>query len=50
MEIWAALQFISALVAVVTSIAIILGQVHVIERAEAQKWLREFKEKVAAIR
>jgi len=47
MELWAVLQFAFALAATISGIALILGEMHVIERAEEQEFWRELKEKVA---
>jgi hypothetical protein len=49
MQPWALLQFAFALAAVISCIALIIGQLHVIERAEEQELWRQLKEKVAGI-
>jgi hypothetical protein len=45
MQAWAYLEFALALAAVISCIALIIGQLHVIERAEEQKWWNQFREK-----
>jgi len=47
---WALLQFALALTVVIGSIALIIGQLHMIERAENRQLWRHLKETVAAIR
>jgi hypothetical protein len=49
MQPWALLQFAFALAAVISCIALIIGELHVIERAEEQKLWRQLKEKVISI-
>ena len=46
MELWAVLQLVAALVSAVSSIAIILGKLHVIERAEEQEWLKHQRQSI----
>lgn len=50
MELWQALNFAVALLAVVGVIAHILCSLHFIERAEQQEWKKQFKERIEAIR
>ena len=50
MEPWALLQFAFALAVAVGVFAIILGELHIIERAEEQELWTQLKEKVAKIR
>ena len=47
---WALLQFAFALAVAVGVFAIILGELHVIERAEEQELWTEVKDRIAAIR
>lgn len=49
MQPWALLQFAFALAAVISCIALIIGELHMIERAEEQEWWRQYKKKAAAI-
>lgn len=50
MEPWALLQFAFALAAVISCFALIIGELHMVERAEEQKLWSQLKEKVASIR
>ena len=50
MQPWALLQFAFALAAVISCFALIIGELHVFERAEEQKLWRHLREKVANIR
>ena len=50
MQVWALLQFAFALAVTIGVFAIILGELHVIERAEEQELWKEAREKIAAIR
>ena len=50
MELWAVLQFAFALVTAIACIALTVERLHIIERAEAQSWQRQLKERVTAIR
>ena len=50
MQPWAILQFAFALAIVIGSIALIIGELHMIERAEDQKLWKQLKERVEAIR
>jgi len=50
MELWVILQFAFALVAVIACIALTLEGLNAIDRAEAQAWQRQLREKVTAIR
>ena len=45
MEAWMALQFAGALAAVISCLTLIIGKLHIIERAEEQKWWKEVTEK-----
>ena len=49
MQIWALLQFAGALAVVVSCIALIIGRMHIIERAEEHEWWKELTEKIANI-
>lgn len=49
MQAWAALQFAGALAVAVSIFALIISQLHIIEKAEEQEW-QELQEKVASIR
>jgi hypothetical protein len=46
MQAWMVLQFAFALATVISGIALIIGQLHMIERAEEQEWWRQTKEKI----
>lgn len=50
MEPWAVLQFAFVLSVAIGAFALILGELHVIERAEEQELWKEAREKIAAIR
>ena len=50
MQPWALLEFAFALATVISCIALIIGKLHIIERAEEQELWRQLKEKVASIR
>ena len=50
MQLWALLQFAFALTVAIGSLAIILGELHIIERAEERKLWDEMQQKVAQIR
>ena len=50
MQVWAVLEFAFALATVIGCIALIIGELHMIERAEEQESWRRLKEKVASIR
>lgn len=50
MQPWAILQFALVLAFVIGGIALIIGELHMIARAEKREWWRQFKEKVTAIR
>ena len=50
MQPWVLLEFAFALAAMISCIALILSELHIIERAEEQKLWRQLKEKVASIR
>ena len=50
MQPWMLLQFALALAAAVSCFALIIGEMHVIERAEEQELLRQFREKITNIR
>ena len=50
MQPWALLQFAFALAAVISCIALVIGELHMVERAEEQKLWRQLEEKVANIR
>jgi hypothetical protein len=43
---WAILEFALALAFTVGGLALIIGELHMIERAEAQEWLKHLKESV----
>lgn len=46
MEPWALLQFAFALATAVGGFALIISELHIMERAEEQKWRKELKEKI----
>jgi len=50
MQIWALWQFALALAAVISCFALIIGELHMVERAEEQRLWQHLKEKVASIR
>ena len=50
MQPWALLQFAFALAVAISCFAIILGELHVIERAEERQLWDELEEKIAKIR
>lgn len=50
MQLWALLQFAFALAAAISGFALIIGELHVIERAEEQKLWKELTERIAIIR
>jgi len=50
METWAILQFAFALAAVISCIALIIGNLHMIEKAEEQKLWSQLREKIETIR
>ena len=50
MQVWMLLHFAFALTAVISCIALIISQMHIIERAEDQELWKELKEKIASIR
>ena len=45
MQIWAIWQFAMALAVVISCIALIIGQMHMIEKAEMAAWKRELRKK-----
>jgi hypothetical protein len=47
MQLWALLEFAFALAVAISCFALIIGELHVIGRAEEQKLWRQLKEKVA---
>lgn len=47
---WAILQFAFALAITIGSIALILSELHMIERAEAQKLWQQLRERIETIR
>jgi hypothetical protein len=49
MQPWALLQFAFALATAVSCFALIIGELHIIERAEEQEWQRQLEEKAAKI-
>lgn len=49
MQPWALLQFAFALAVVISCLALIIGELHIIDRAEEQELWRQLKEKVANI-
>jgi len=49
MQPWALLQFAFALAVAISCFALIIGELHVIERAEEQESWTQLKEKVAKI-
>lgn len=49
MQPWALLQFALVLAVVIGSIALIIGQLHMIERAEDEKLWTQLKARIAAI-
>lgn len=50
MQLWALLQFAFALTVAISCFAIILGELHIIERAEEQKWREQLEETITRIR
>ena len=50
MEVWMILQFSFALAFTIGCIALVIGKLHIIERAEEQELWKEWKERIAAIR
>lgn len=46
MEVWAILQLAMALATTVGCLALIIGQLHVIERAESDQWLNDLKQSI----
>ena len=49
MQLWAVLQFAFALATAISIFALIIGQLHVVERAEEQELWAELEEKIAKI-
>jgi len=49
MQLWALLEFAFALAVVISAFALIISELHIIERAEEQELWRELKEKVASM-
>jgi hypothetical protein len=49
MQVWMILEFAFALAATISCIALILGELHLIERVEKEQWLNQLKERVEAI-
>jgi hypothetical protein len=49
MQLWALLQFAFALATAVSCFALIIGELHIIERAEEQELWTQLEEKVAKI-
>ena len=49
MQVWMILQFAFALATVIGCIALIIGELHIIERAEEQELWSQLKEKIATI-
>lgn len=50
MQPWVVLQFAFALAWVISCIALIIGRLHIIERAEEQNLWKELTEKITSIR
>jgi len=50
MEVWVVLQFAFALAWVISCIALIIGRLHIIERAEEQKFWKELRENILSNR
>ena len=50
MQTWALLQFAFALAAVISCFALIIGELHMVERVEEQRLWEHLREKVANIR
>jgi len=50
MQLWVLLQFLFALAAAISGFALIIGELHVIERAEGQELWTQLKEEIANIR
>ncbi len=48
MQLWALLQFVFLLAVAISTFALIIGQLHVVEKAEEQEW-SQLKEKVTKI-
>lgn len=46
MQPWAILQFAFALAVVISCIALIIGEFHMVERAEEQEWRNQLKKSV----
>lgn len=43
---WASLQFALALATAISCFALVIGELHMVERAEKQEWWRQFKENI----
>jgi len=50
MQPWALLEFAFALAAVISCIALIIGELHMIDRAEEQELWGQLRERITAIR
>jgi Na+-transporting methylmalonyl-CoA/oxaloacetate decarboxylase gamma subunit len=50
MQAWMVFQFAFALAVVISCLALVIGRLHIIERAEEQELWKEWKEKITAIR
>ena len=50
MELWGILQFAFALTVAIAGIWIVIGDLHIIERAESQELWKQLKDRIAAIR
>jgi hypothetical protein len=46
MQTWALLQFALALWVVISGLALIISQLHIIERSEQQEWLTKLKQSI----
>ena len=46
MQPWMILHFALALATTISCIALIIGQLHIIERAEEQQWLSELRQRL----
>ena len=46
MQPWAILEFALALAAVIGCIALIIGELHIIEKTENEEWLRKLRESI----
>jgi hypothetical protein len=49
MEAWMVLEFAFALATTIGCFALIISELHIIERAEEQEWLNELREKILRI-